>query len=200
MYKPSNKAAVAAIAVAAGAAIFAGGAGAQAAGLVSSHNIKNDSILSRDIHDGTIRVVDLKPTTVSALKGATGTAGAPGKDGKDALFGAYYAVAYYDAGHTNAGAIATVGCNHQTDVAISGGVQVLGLGEGSNSRNTPVSSSFPGRMDWNTNAPKADRLDGWIVQFGGDADSVAPEKAKVWAMCVPGADVSIDQNYTESAD
>ena len=26
---------------------------------------------------------------------------------------------------------------------------------GANSRNTPVSSSFPGRMDWDTNTPKA---------------------------------------------
>ena len=26
-----------------------------------------------------------------------------------------------------------------------------------------VSSSFPGRMDWSTDTPKADRLDGWIV-------------------------------------
>ena len=37
-------------------------------------------------------------------------------------------------------------------LAISGGVQVLGLEEGANDRNTPVSSSFPGRMDWAANA------------------------------------------------
>ena len=59
---------------------------------------------------------------------------------------------------------------------ISGGVQVLGIGgnqgeiDAANSRITPlVSSSFPGRMDWTTNSPKPNRLDGWIVQFGGNA-------------------------------
>ena len=42
-------------------------------------------------------------------------------------------------------------------------------------------------MDWATNTPKADRTDGWIVQFGGNAGAVsdkAPEKVKVWALCM----------------
>ena len=45
-------------------------------------------------------------------------------------------------------------------------------------------------MDWNTNAPKPSRLDGWIVQFGGNAGTTSdkdPEKVKIWALCVPGA-------------
>ena len=87
-------------------------------------------------------------------------------------------------------------------VAISGGVQVLGLDAEANSRNTPVSSSFPGRMDWSTNAPKADRLDGWIVQFGGNAGATsdkAPEKVKVWALCVPGMDVPVVNTFTQSS-
>ncbi|HEY5906785.1 MAG TPA: hypothetical protein VIZ31_02010 [Vicinamibacteria bacterium] len=130
-------------------------------------------------------------------KGDIGTAGAQGPKGDkgdSGLTGAFYATAFYNAGNTNEGAIATVACDAdpaKTDyVAISGGVQVLGLDAGANSRNTPVSSSFPGRMDWNTNAPKPDRLDGWIVQFGGNAgvtSDKAPEKVKVWALCVPGA-------------
>ena len=85
-------------------------------------------------------------------------------------------------------------------VAISGGVQVLGLGEGANSRNTPVSSSFPGRMDWAAGAPKPGRLDGWIVQFGGNAGATsdkAPEKIKVWALCVPGASIPVNQTYQQ---
>ena len=53
-------------------------------------------------------------------------------------------------------------------------------------------------MDWSTNAPKADRLDGWIVQFGGTAGGVAPEKVKVWALCVPGADIPVDTTYTQA--
>ena len=86
-------------------------------------------------------------------------------------------------------------------VAISGGVQVLGLDAGANSRNTPVSSSFPGRMDWSTNAPKPNRLDGWIVQFGGNAGATpdkAPEKVKIWALCVPGASIPAIQTYQQA--
>lgn len=129
--------------------------------------------------------------------GAKGDTGAPGAPGESGVLGAYYAQAFYNAGNTNMGAIATVGCSNVTDVAISGGVQVLGLDAGANARNTPVSSSFPGRMDWSTQAPKADRLDGWIVQFGGTAGSVSPEKTKIWALCVPGADIPVVQTYIE---
>jgi hypothetical protein len=54
-------------------------------------------------------------------------------------------------------------------------------------------------MDWNTNAPKQGRLDGWIVQFGGNAGATSdkdPQKIKVWALCVPGAAASIPVNQT----
>ncbi len=140
-------------------------------------------------------------------KGDIGTAGAQGPKGDkgdSGLTGAFYATALYNAGNTNEGAIATVACNAdpaKTDyVAISGGVQVLGLDEGANSRNTPVSSSFPGRMDWATNSPKPNRLDGWIVQFGGNAGATsdkAPEKVKVWALCVPGASIPVNQTFQQ---
>jgi hypothetical protein len=55
-------------------------------------------------------------------------------------------------------------------------------------------------MDWSTNKPKADRLDGWIVQFGGNAGEVsdkAPEKVKVWALCVPNTDVPVVETFTQ---
>jgi hypothetical protein len=175
---------------------------AVAGSLINSSDIKNNSIMSRDIHNGTIKVKDLRPSAVAALRAGAGQDGKDGKDGASGLEGAYYSVAFYDVGDTNAGAIATVACKSQTDVAISGGVQVLGLDAGANSRNTPVSSSFPGRMDWSTNAPKADRLDGWIVQFGGNAGATsdkAPEKVKVYALCVPGAQIAVEQTFTQSA-
>ena len=93
---------------------------------------------SSQIKSGAIALSDLSSDARTALKGKPG------------LTGAFYATAFYNAGDTNEGAIATVACDAtKTDyVAISGGVQVLGLDEGANSRNTPVSSSFPGRMDW----------------------------------------------------
>ena len=140
---------------------------------------------SGQIKSGVIDITDLSSKARTALKGqkgskgaqgpkgATGAMGAKGDKGDSGLTGAFYATAFYNVGNTNDGAIATVACDAdpaKTDyVAISGGVQVLGLDAGANSRNTPVSSSFPGRMDWATNAPKPDRLDGWIVQFGGNA-------------------------------
>jgi hypothetical protein len=128
--------------------------------------------------------------------------------GKPGLEGAFYAVAKYNVGDTNAGAIATVACNadnavSQQYVAVSGGVQTIGLGTNGISNNTPVSSSFPGRMDWNTNTPKAGRLDGWIVQFGGNAQSSGasdkdPRYVNVWALCVKNAvNVPTHTTFTE---
>ncbi len=189
--KKSNISRILAVGGAAAVLVTAGGVGAATAAHL---------ITSADIKDGTIRQADINSNALDSFKtpgpkGATGAKGANGAAGDSHLKGAYYAVAYYDAGQTNSGAIATVACNNVTDTAISGGVQVLGLGDGADSRNTPVSSSFPGRMDWSTKAPKTNRLDGWIVQFGG---GVTPEKAKVWALCVPNLPISVDQNYTES--
>jgi hypothetical protein len=202
------------------AALIIGTAGgAQAHSYITGSDIRNGTVTGADIKDRSLGVVDLSPQARAALHGATGakgatgatgakgatgatgTAGTDGVDGKDGLTGAYYSVAFYDVGDTNAGAIATVACKATTDTAISGGVQVLGLDAGANARNTPVSSSFPGRMNWDTNTPKADRLDGWIVQFGGNAgiSAVAPEKVKVWALCVPNLNVPVEQTYTQSS-
>ncbi len=178
---------------------------------------------SSQIKDGVISLADLSPAAHNALqgqkgntgavgprgpagaqgsKGDTGATGPQGPKGNSGLTGAFYATAFYNAGDTNAGAIATVACDAtKTDyVAIAGGVQVLGLDADANSRNTPVSSSFPGRMDWTTNTPKPNRLDGWIVQFGGNAGATsdkAPEKIKVWALCVPGAKVPVNQTFLQ---
>jgi hypothetical protein len=163
--------------------------------------LAGDLIGSADIKDGSIHKVDLSKG-VSAKLAKIGTPGKDGKDGKDGLAGAFYATAYYNAGDTNAGAIATVACDATSSAftAIAGGVQVTGLDAGANSRNTPVSSSFPGRMDWSTNAPKPNRLDGWIVQFGGNAGTTsdkAPEKVKVWALCVPNTSIPVHQTYSQ---
>jgi len=191
---------------------------AAASSLIDSNDIKDDTVRSVDIKNGTIGSSDIKDGSVrstdmstwvrgklmkAGTPGPQGTKGADGKDGNNGLLGAFYATADYNEGDTNAGAIASVACN-ATDTnftAIAGGVQVLGLDEGANSRNTPVSSSFPGRMNWDTNTPKPDRLDGWIVQFGGNAGAVsdkAPEKVRVWALCVPNNDIKVVSTYTQS--
>jgi hypothetical protein len=206
------------VVVAAATVFAAGGAtSATAAKLITGHDIKNGTVTSADVKDLSLGLRDFGPGVQNRIlnphgkTGATGATGATGQKGEkgekgekgdSGLAGAYYAVAFYDSGDTNAGAIATVACKAQTDVAIAGGVQVTGLDEGANARNTPVSSSFPGRMDWSTNAPRADRLDGWIVQFGGNAGATSdksPEKTKIWALCVPGAGIPVEQTYTQSA-
>jgi hypothetical protein len=200
-----------------------GGGSATAASLVTSKGVQDDSLRSVDVKDGSLRVKDLTSRAVHTLQqgsagtgasgstgatGATGAQGPKGDTGANGLLGAFYATAFYNVGDTNAGAIATVACSStSTDfTAISGGVQVLGIGDNqaeidaANARNTPVSSSFPGRMDWSTNTPKLDRLDGWIVQFGGNAGATSdkdPVKVKVWALCVPDTSIPVVQTFSQ---
>ncbi len=186
-----------------------------AGNLLGSADIQDGSIRSVDIMDGKVKLHDLAPKAVTTLQGHNGVDGkngVNGKDGKDGLLGAFYATAFYNAGDTNTGAIATVACdaNSSAFTAIAGGVQVTGLDAGASARNTPVSSSFPGRMDWDglddiagnadDNTPRANRLDGWIVQFGGNAGATAdkdPQKVKVWALCVPNTSIPVHQTYTQ---
>lgn len=123
--------------------------------------------------------------------GATGATGAQG----DSYFAhAYYATAYYDVGDTNGGAIATVACSSESDTAVAGGTSTDDY-----TKTVPVGQSFPGRMDWTTNTPKPNRLDGWIVQFASQNGS-SPLKVKVWALCVPGLTLPVTQTYQESVD
>lgn len=134
--------------------------------------------------------------------GVNGTNGTNGTDGANGLTGAYYAVAKYDVGDTNGGAVATVTCKLSTDVAISGGVQTLALGDNGLKNNVPVSSSFPGRMDWSTNTPKPGDLSGWIVQFGGNSGATSlgdPKYVDIYALCVPGTTIPVDNTFAESA-
>jgi hypothetical protein len=194
-----------------------------------------DLITGKDVKDGSIHMKDLTKGAQMALKqakiskqgtpgrmgpqGPAGHAGAPGKDstvagpkgdkgekGLSGLEGAFYAVAKYNDGDTNAGAIATVACNSnptKTDyTAIAGGVQTVGTND-TNAYNTPVASSFPGRMDWSTNKPRENRLDGWIVQFGGNAGAQsdkAPEKVNVWALCVPRTDIPVNVTFQQQGE
>ena len=169
----------------------------------SSSQVKNGAISYFDLSDNARQALKGKKGDKGAT-GAQGSKGDKGDKGDSGLTGAFYATAFYNAGNTNEGAIATVACDADPAktnyVAISGGVQVLGLDAGANSRNTPVSSSFPGRMDWTTNTPKPNRLDGWIVQFGGNAGATpdkAPEKVKIWALCVPGASIPVNQTFQQ---
>jgi hypothetical protein len=114
------------------------------------------------------------------------------------LAGSYYSVAKYDVGDTNGGAVATVACKLPTDTAISGGVRTLAAGTNGLTNNVPVSSSFPGRMDWATNTPIEGRSDGWIFQFGTETGA-APKFVTLYALCVPGLTIPFDTTFTESS-
>jgi hypothetical protein len=144
-------------------------------------------ITSKDIQDGAVHKIDLSPGANRALD----------KAGQPALTGAVYRIAHYSGG-ANGGAIATVACadtenKSQKYVAISGGVQILNADgdlDATNDSNVAVADSFPGRMDWSTNSPKANRLDGWVVRFGDD--SKAATQVNIWAVCMPApADLQV---------
>ena len=142
------------------------------------------------------------PKGDTGAQGPKGATGATGPAGVSGLTGAYYSVAKYDVGDTNGGAVATVACKAHTDVAISGGVQTLALGTNGLQNNVPVSSSFPGRMDWDTNTPIAGDLSGWIVQFGGNSGATSlgdPKFVDIYALCVPSATIPVDTTFAESS-
>jgi len=181
--------------------------------ITSSKQIKQGTIALSDLSANARKMLQGKPGASGPAglagaqgakgdTGATGAQGPKGDKGDSYLQGAYYAVANYDVGDTNGGAVATVACKAQTDSAISGGVQTLQAGSNGLQNNVPVSSSFPGRMDWSTNTPKPNRVDGWIVQFGGNSSSTdlgSPHYVKVWALCVPGLIVPVSTTFTQSA-
>lgn len=216
--------------IAAAVSILFCATGATAASLITGSQIKNGTVTRADIAKDTVSLNRLTPgvrrliatsTTTTPTNGANGVNGTNGTNGKDGvngttgpkgdtgptgatgatgdavLDGAYWSVAYYNVGDTNAGAIATVACKKQTDTALSGGVSVDDY-----TKNTPVSSSFPGRMDWSQNKPFAGRLDGWVVQFGGNAGTTSdksPDKVKVYALCVPGFAPPVEQTFTQDS-
>ncbi len=185
------------VAVAGGAAVLAvlaGGAGF-AAGQIDSGDIQDNTIRSNDVQDESLKMKDLTNGVQNQLKGEKGQ---DGKDGKDGMFGAVYRVAnYVDGG----GGRATVACaddnvESQKYTAIAGGARVEVPGAGTHTED--ITSSFPGRMDWNTNLPKPNRLDGWVVYFGDGAAPNADDEnvLEVWALCVPTTDVDVEvTNY-----
>ncbi len=123
--------------------------------------------------------------------GPAGAAGAAGPRGQSGLNGAFYSVENYPNG-AGSGAVATAACdpnnatNSENYVAISGGVQNTDNNtDMSTTSALPITASFPGRMNWSTNTPLANRTDGWIVQLGQGASQDKP--MSVWALCVPAA-------------
>lgn len=183
-------------------------------GTITYKNLAHNTITEGKIASGAVGVHELTQGTRDYIKGyagynirakrgpqgATGATGAVGpqgpagangtngKDGRDGLAGAVFRVENYENG---GGGSATVACadddaTSQQYTAIAGGVQ----GSTVNDQGTNgfrVTSSFPGRMDWSTNTPKPDRLDGWIILGNG----VRTSTLKVWALCVPTTSIAV---------
>jgi len=164
-------------------------------------------ITSKDIKDGSIKVRDLGPGVQKGLKstqgpkgnqgnqgpagpaGSKGDVGPKGDQGVSGLTGAVYRVADYGTGGGRASvACADTEAESQKYTAIAGGVQ-SDDSTGTTTATQPVTSSFPGRMDWSTNQPKPNRLDGWIVNFGSGGQPV--DVLRVWALCVPNTGITV---------
>jgi len=157
---------IAAVAVGATVLVGLGGVGGAVAG---------DLIHSKDIADGAVHGVDLSKGVNRRL---------------NEVDNSVYRVENYKNG---GGGSATVACadddtESQKYTAIAGGVEAGNVGnQGPNG--FVMSSSFPGRMDWNTGEPKPGRLDGWIVLGNGNYT----DNLKVWALCVPTTSIPVQQ-------
>lgn len=131
----------------------------------------------REDVDSVQEQVDNLPASVPAFEGAV-----------------YRSMTYNNGG----GGSATVACADAEDeskgyVAISGGVQGSTV-DNQSADGFAVTSSFPGRMDWNTNTPKENRLDGWVVLGNG----VHTDTLTVWALCVPTDEVAVEHGSLDN--
>lgn len=139
-------------------------------------------------------------TGATGAQGPKGDTGAQGPKGADGVSG--YEVKTFDyiagIGHRDGydgmdsgyagvggGAIATVACSTGKE-ALGGGYWFRGGANGFDSpaltSGVAVTASFPGRMDWNTNTPKADRNDGWIIQVN-KPQNVNPGDLTMYVIC-----------------
>jgi hypothetical protein len=154
-------------------AITVGSAVAVLALTAGTASAATSMITSKDIQNGAVHHADLTPGINRTLSMA------------GSLRGAVYRVENYENG---GGGDATVACanteeNSQKYIAISGGVEAGHTG----TNDFSVTASFPGRMDWDTGEPKADRLDGWIVLGNGQYT----DNLKVWALCIPKTNIPV---------
>lgn len=189
------------------AVALSGTAVAGTAKLITGSQIANGTIKLADIHPAAKAALkgDRGAQGAAGVQGAQGPAGpqgatgAKGEQGEKGEKGGFSGLVtrHYDyvkgADYPGAGSggIATVACDDdpvvsQTKVAIGGGVQFLNVGRSAGTLEnayvgeTHITDSFPGRMDWATNTPKLNRLDGWIVRL----NTTPSVDMRVWVTCV----------------
>jgi len=189
------------------AVALSGTAVAGTAKLITGSQIANGTIKLADIHPATKAALKGErgaqgPAGAQGAQGPVGpqgAAGAKGEKGDKGEKGGFTGLVtrHYDyiadANYPGAGSggIATVACDDdpavsQTKVAIGGGVQFLDVGRSAGTLQNPyvgethITDSFPGRMNWETNTPKLNRLDGWIVRL----NTTPSVDMRVWVTCV----------------
>jgi len=183
------------------AAILVIGGTATAASQITAHGLATGAANHRVIQNGAVHNSDLTGR-LSAKIQKHGEQGPRGPKGDSYLDGAYYSQAVYDNGGNG---WATVACDKQTDVAISGGIEAGDAAGNNGPVGSYVISSFPGRMDWDgpdnqaktadDNQPYPNRLDGWVMGIHADANGVSDNPLIVWALCVPGLSVGSSVNH-----
>jgi hypothetical protein len=155
---------------------------ATASGLIHAHDLADGAANHRVIKNGSVHQSDMTDNVRRLLN--------KDNDTNTTLKGAIYRVENYKNG---GGGSATVACadddaTSQKYTAIAGGVQGSTVAHQA-ADSFAVTSSFPGRMNWDTGEPKANRLDGWIVL----GNSQYTGTLKVWALCVPNITVPVTQ-------
>jgi len=189
------------------AVALSGTAVAGTAKLITGSQIANGTIKLADLHPSAKTALKGErgatgaqgPAGAHGVQGPVGPQGATGAKGDKGDKGGFSGLVtrHYDyvqdAGYPGAGSggIATVACDDdpavsQTKVAIGGGVQFLDVGRSTGTLQnayvgeTHITDSFPGRMDWDSNTPKPNRLDGWIVRL----NTTPSVDMRVWVTCV----------------
>src|SRR3954453_247193 len=133
---------------------------------------------------------------VIGKNGANGNDGTNGSNGLNGVSGYEVRTFDYFKGDdypgVGGGGVATVACSSENKVALSGGFWVRDRADAKKDANsipsltngTGILASFPGRMDWSTNRPKANRNDGWIIRFNSNTASA---DVTLYAVCVNAA-------------
>jgi len=176
-------------------AVALGMGGAQAAGLLGSEGIKDNSIRSIDIKDQTLRTSDMSAAALRQLQGpqgpqgdtgAEGPQGEPGNDGndgKDAVLDTYVVQSEFNV---------PAGDKADGNVWCNVGDRLLSGGYSSNDHNNHWSKIYQNRVTWSqaaqdaavANGKAADaQPDGWYVQALGGDDASA---IRLWAYCTVG--------------
>ena len=185
--------------------------GAVAGSLVTGAQIKDQTIHSNDIATGGVGTSEIRDASIlsrdlsqstngtNGVDGKPGTNGTDGTDGTDGVSGYEVKTWDYIAGKADTESEPGMGAEYNgagsggiATVACSPGKEAVGGGYWFRSANALTEgwsavSSMPGRMDWDTNSPKPNRHDGWIVQLNAP-QGANPVDMTMYVVCAKVTD------------